>query len=199
MEKGSFSKPTETLDLSGMGTLEVVRVGDTKVSRMTLRPGWRWSAHVKPIVGGDSCQSLHHGFVTSGRLAVRMDDGSEEEFAVGDVWIIPPTNPPGRPSARPDDLDRLARCHGEEDEVVVGGRDASRRDECCKAAEGGHQVRSLGGDVQASRARWECRTGPQGAEPQGDYGKKDDEPTCQGRNDSRLSSAHHSILILRCI
>ena len=90
MEKGSFSKPTETLDLSGMGTLEVVRVGDTKVSRMTLRPGWRWSAHVKPIVGGDSCQSLHHGFVTSGRLAVRMDDGSEEEFAVGDVWIIPP-------------------------------------------------------------------------------------------------------------
>ena len=90
MEKGSFSKPTETRDLSGMGTVEVVRVGDITVSRTTLRPGWRWSEHVKPNVGGDSCQTLHHSFVTSGRLAVRMGDGSQEEFGAGDIWIIPP-------------------------------------------------------------------------------------------------------------
>ena len=90
MEKGSFSKPTETRDLSGMGTVEVVRLGDITVSRSTFRPGWRWSEHVKPIVGGDSCQTLHHSFVTSGRLAVRMDDGSQEEFGAGDIWVIPP-------------------------------------------------------------------------------------------------------------
>ena len=90
MEKGNFSAPTETRDLSGMGTVEVVRVGDITVSRSTLRPGWRWSEHVKPIAGGDSCQTLHHSFVTSGRLAVRMDDGSQEEFGAGEIWIIPP-------------------------------------------------------------------------------------------------------------
>jgi quercetin dioxygenase-like cupin family protein len=90
MEKGNFSEPTETRDLSGMGTVEVVRLGDITVSRSTFRPGWRWSEHVKPIVGGDSCQTLHHSFVTSGRLAVRMDDGSQEEFGAGDIWIIPP-------------------------------------------------------------------------------------------------------------
>lgn len=90
MEKGTFSKPIKTVDLSGMGTLEVVGVGDITVSRMTFRPGWRWSEHVKSIVGGTSCQTHHYGFVTSGRLAVRMDDGSQEEFGAGDVWIIPP-------------------------------------------------------------------------------------------------------------
>lgn len=90
MDKGSFFAPSKTVDLSGMGTLEVVVAGDMTVSRLTFRPGWRWSAHVKPIVGGESCQTFHHGFVTSGRLAVRMDDGSQDEFAAGDVWVIPP-------------------------------------------------------------------------------------------------------------
>lgn len=90
MEKGSFSEPTETRDLSGMGTVEVVRLGDVTVSRSTFKPGWRWSQHVKPIVGGDSCQVHHHSFVTAGRLAVRSDDGSQEEFGAGDIWDIPP-------------------------------------------------------------------------------------------------------------
>lgn len=90
MEKGSFSEPTETRDLSGMGTVEVVRMGDVTVSRSTFKPGWRWSQHVKPIVGGDSCQVHHHSFVTSGRLTVRSDDGGQEEFGAGDIWDIPP-------------------------------------------------------------------------------------------------------------
>jgi quercetin dioxygenase-like cupin family protein len=90
MDKGSFSKPIKIVDLSGKGTVEVVGVGDITVSRLTFQPGWRWSEHAKPIVGGDSCQTHHHGFVTSGRLVVRMNDGSQEEFGPGDVWIIPP-------------------------------------------------------------------------------------------------------------
>ena len=36
MEKGSFSEPTETRDLSGMGTVEVVRLGGITVSRSTF-------------------------------------------------------------------------------------------------------------------------------------------------------------------
>ncbi|TME49373.1 MAG: DUF861 domain-containing protein, partial [Chloroflexi bacterium] len=30
------------------------------------------------------------GYFVSGRMHVRMDDGSEEEFGAGDVHIIPP-------------------------------------------------------------------------------------------------------------
>jgi len=90
MDKGSFSAPSQVVDLSGYGTLEVVRIGGLAVSRMTFLPGWRWSAHVRPIVGGTSCQTFHHGFVMSGQITVRMDDGSEADFAAGDIWVIPP-------------------------------------------------------------------------------------------------------------
>jgi len=90
MQKGNFSNPTESRDLSGMGTVDIVKMDDLTVSRSTFQPGWRWSEHVKPIVGGDSCQTLHHDFVTSGRLHVRMNDGTEDEFGAGDVWVIEP-------------------------------------------------------------------------------------------------------------
>ena len=33
-----------------------------------FEPGWRWSEHVKPIVGTESCQVHHIGYVVSGHL-----------------------------------------------------------------------------------------------------------------------------------
>jgi hypothetical protein len=41
-------------------------------------------------IGTDSCQVGHLIHVTSGRIVVRMDDGSEAEFGPGDVGSIPP-------------------------------------------------------------------------------------------------------------
>ena len=90
MEKANFSSPTRTVDLSGKGTVDILAMGDMTVNRMTFQPGWRWSEHARPVVGGTSCQTFHHGFVTSGHLVARMDDGTQEEFRAGDVWIIPP-------------------------------------------------------------------------------------------------------------
>ena len=90
LQKKSLDSPDETRDLSGMGRVEVVKIGDLTASRSTFKPGWRWSEHVKPIVGGDSCQVLHHSFVLSGRLRVKSNDGSEEEYGAGDVWVIQP-------------------------------------------------------------------------------------------------------------
>jgi len=90
MQKGNLSNPAEVRDLSGKGTVEILRLGDVTVSRSTFKPGWRWSEHVKPIVGGDSCQVLHHSFVTSGQLVVRLNDGTQETFGAGDVWVIEP-------------------------------------------------------------------------------------------------------------
>ena len=42
------------------------------------------------IAGTDSCQTHHLGHLVSGRLGVRMDDGTEMEFGPGDVYEIPP-------------------------------------------------------------------------------------------------------------
>ncbi len=46
----SFSAPDETRT-PPMTTVDVVHLGDTTVARFTLQPGWRWSEHIKPVVG----------------------------------------------------------------------------------------------------------------------------------------------------
>jgi uncharacterized cupin superfamily protein len=51
---------------------------------------WRWSVNVKPIAGTDSCQVDHLGYVLEGRMALRMDDGTEREFGPGDAFHVPP-------------------------------------------------------------------------------------------------------------
>src|SRR5256885_1292829 len=59
VEKKSLDKPDETRDLSGMGKVDIVKIGQSVATRSTFKPGWQWSKHVKPIVGGESCQALH--------------------------------------------------------------------------------------------------------------------------------------------
>jgi quercetin dioxygenase-like cupin family protein len=90
VDKANFSHPTRTVDLSGKGTVDVLAMSDMTVNRMTFQPGWRWTTHAAPVMGSPTCQTFHHGFVTSGRITVRMNDGAEEEFGAGDVWIVPP-------------------------------------------------------------------------------------------------------------
>jgi hypothetical protein len=52
--------------------------------------GWRWSEHVRPIVGTDSCQVHHIGYVISGHLHVEMTDGASIDLIAGDTFEIPP-------------------------------------------------------------------------------------------------------------
>jgi hypothetical protein len=82
MVKKSFDAPDEirSFDKSKIG---VVDLGDVEVIRVTNQPGWRWSKCVKPIVGTDSCQVRHLIHVLSGRIKVRMDDGSESRVRPG--------------------------------------------------------------------------------------------------------------------
>jgi len=53
-------------------------------------PGWRWSECIKPVVGTASCQVPHVGYAVSGRLTVRMDDGTQKTLAPGSSYTIPP-------------------------------------------------------------------------------------------------------------
>jgi quercetin dioxygenase-like cupin family protein len=86
----SFTSPDETRPFNGQkGKFDIVTVGDHTVGRGTFEPGWRWSEHVKPIAGTRSCQAAHTGYVLEGRMAVRMDDGSEMEYGPGAVFHMP--------------------------------------------------------------------------------------------------------------
>jgi quercetin dioxygenase-like cupin family protein len=60
------------------------------VGRAVFEAGWKWSDHVKPIAGTDSCQAPHMSYVISGRMTVVMDDGTQADYVAGDVMIAPP-------------------------------------------------------------------------------------------------------------
>ena len=64
--------------------------GGLTIGRATYEPGWRWSENVKPLAGTDSCQVDHIGYMLEGRMALRMDDGTEREFGPGDAFHMPP-------------------------------------------------------------------------------------------------------------
>ena len=84
-----FEEPDEIREFA-KGKLEVVRLGDLTIGRATYEPGWKWSEHVGPTAGTESCQVEHVGLVVSGRAAVRMDDGTERVMKPGDLFHVPP-------------------------------------------------------------------------------------------------------------
>lgn len=85
----NLARPDEILPFP-FGRNEVVTLGDLTVGRSTIEPGWRWSQHIKPMVGTTSCQARHVGVVLSGRAHIRMDDGTELEIGPDDVYDIAP-------------------------------------------------------------------------------------------------------------
>src|SRR6516225_5987580 len=90
IERKAFDKPDETRPFKdGKGKVDVITVGEHTVGRGTFEPGWRWSEHVKPIAGTDSCQAAHLIYVLSGRQKLKMDDGTEIEIGPGDVVSVP--------------------------------------------------------------------------------------------------------------
>jgi quercetin dioxygenase-like cupin family protein len=89
MERRTFDQPDETRP-AGSGIARILQVGGLGLMHLTLPPGWRWSKDIEPIAHTGSCQAPHLFYTLSGRIRVRMDDGSEDEFGPGDVGLVPP-------------------------------------------------------------------------------------------------------------
>jgi hypothetical protein len=84
----SFEQPDETREFPN-GRAEIVNSADGAIGRLVLEPGWRWSNDVKPVANTASCEAPHFQYHVSGRLAIRMDDGSEFVAGPGDVTSLP--------------------------------------------------------------------------------------------------------------
>ena len=89
LEHKSFGQPDEVREFPN-GRVEMLDICGGSVGRIVCEPGWRWSNDVKPIAGTDSCQAPHLQYHVSGRLGVRMDDGTEFEVGPGEVTSLPP-------------------------------------------------------------------------------------------------------------
>lgn len=89
METKSLERPDETRIFPD-GKMDVVTVGGVTFGRAVFMPGWKWSKSVKPIVKTESCLVPHTQYIISGRIMIRMDDGTEKEMGPGDAGVIPP-------------------------------------------------------------------------------------------------------------
>jgi class 3 adenylate cyclase len=85
----NLDEPDELITFPGL-IADVVEVAGLTVARLVHQPGWRWSTHVKPEVGGEWCQARHVGTLLSGRVGIEFQDGSRAEYEPGDVFETPP-------------------------------------------------------------------------------------------------------------
>ena len=87
--KLNFTAPDRTVEFP-LTRLDIVELGDFTIARVVHQPGWRWSLHVKPLVGGDWCRARHIGAVVSGHGGIVFSDGTRVEVRAGDAVDLPP-------------------------------------------------------------------------------------------------------------
>ena len=85
----NLGEPDETIRFPGVIN-DIVDLEDMSIARVLHEPGFRWSTHMRPLVGGDWCEIRHVGYVVSGRLGMRLRDGSTIEFGPNDVFDVAP-------------------------------------------------------------------------------------------------------------
>lgn len=88
LEVKSLASPDE-VRTPNKTRVEVVHLGDHTLGRFSLEPGWRWSECVKPVVKTELCQIAHVGYIVSGRITLRMKDGTQKTIGAGEAYAIP--------------------------------------------------------------------------------------------------------------
>lgn len=89
IEIKSFLRPDELVAFEH-GEASLVTVGSLTLGREVLEPGWRWSVHVRPIVGTERCEFHHISVLLSGRLGCESRDGELREIEPGEVYDVAP-------------------------------------------------------------------------------------------------------------
>ena len=74
----------------GGAQIDVVRIGACRVKRVIYSPGFRWSTHMKAIVGTDLCMHAHVGFLARGKIHIQYADGCTLEFVAPQAVAIEP-------------------------------------------------------------------------------------------------------------
>lgn len=74
----------------GGARMDIVRTGSGRVGRVVYPPGFRWSTHMKPLVGSEHCEHAHVGFLARGHVKGAYADGCTFEFRAPEVMLIEP-------------------------------------------------------------------------------------------------------------
>jgi hypothetical protein len=83
-EHKTFSMPDEVREFPN-GRAEILAVSGAEVGRLVFRPG----TDVQPLAKTSSCEAPHFQYHVSGKLGIRMDDGTEIVAGPGDITSLP--------------------------------------------------------------------------------------------------------------
>ena len=70
--------------------MDTTRTGAARVKRVVYQPGFRWSTHMKQMVGTPLCMHAHVGFLVRGQIHIQYADGCVLEFAAPQAVAIEP-------------------------------------------------------------------------------------------------------------
>src|SRR5215510_15617956 len=82
-------KHADRRTLAGV-TIDVARAGNGRIKRLVYPPGFRWSTHMKPIVGTALCMHAHVGLLARGRVRGEYADGCTFEFVAPQAVVVEP-------------------------------------------------------------------------------------------------------------
>lgn len=85
----NLERDGETHPFADHGHAELASVGGLSLMRGVFEPGWRWSADIAPLVGTRSCQTRHLGYILTGTMRIRTDEGAEYDIVAGDLFDLP--------------------------------------------------------------------------------------------------------------
>lgn len=71
-------------------TVDTLRAANGRMKRLVYPPGFRWSTHMKPVVGTPLCMHGHVGFLARGQIRGQYGDGCSFEHAAPSVVVIEP-------------------------------------------------------------------------------------------------------------
>ncbi len=78
-------------------TVDILPAANGRIKRVVYPAGFRWSTHMKPMVGTDLCMHAHVGFLARGSVRGEYADGCTFEFVAPrgvvvepghDAWVV---------------------------------------------------------------------------------------------------------------
>ena len=72
--------------------IDVMLAANGRIKRVVYPPGFRWSAHMRPVVGTELCMHAHVGFLARGKVRGRYADGCAFELAAPRSVVIEPAH-----------------------------------------------------------------------------------------------------------
>jgi len=70
--------------------VDIVRAGNGRVKRLVYPAGFRWSTHMKPLVGTALCMHAHVGFLARGHVRGEYADGCKFDHVAPQVVVLEP-------------------------------------------------------------------------------------------------------------